>query len=95
MPVRLGPRVSGEGVLAIANFCFAINEGKGLFRRDAESPSRTSVARERRVPRGPDTRVSNSSEIVRNCSVKSAALPKLRRANADAAAVAQFVNLVE
>src|SRR5205814_7036963 len=35
------------------------------------------------------------SEIVRHRAVKSAALPKLRCANADAAAVAQLVNLIE
>ena len=39
--------------------------------------------------------VCTSSEIVRNGSVKSAALAKLRRAHSNAAAVAQFVNLVE
>src|SRR5207248_4252195 len=39
--------------------------------------------------------VCNSSEIVRHRAVKSAALPKLRCANADAAAVAQLVNLIE
>ena len=39
--------------------------------------------------------VCNSSKIVRNCPVKSAALAKLRRAHADAAAVAQLIDLVE
>jgi hypothetical protein len=35
------------------------------------------------------------SEIIGNCPVETATLPKLRRAHANAAAVAQFVNLVE
>src|SRR5207302_9864668 len=39
--------------------------------------------------------VDNSSEIVRHGSVKSPALPKLRRATANAAAVAQLVDRVE
>ena len=42
-----------------------------------------------------DRAIGNGSEIVRNCAIKSAALPKLRRANPDAAAIAQLVNLVE
>jgi hypothetical protein len=37
-------RVSGEGVLAIANFCFAVKEPKSLFRRDAETNRRDACA---------------------------------------------------
>ena len=40
-------------------------------------------------------RVGHNSEIVSHGSVKSTALPKLRRANADAAAIANLVNFVE
>jgi len=39
--------------------------------------------------------VCNSSEIVRHGSVKSAALPKLRRADSDAAAVAEFIDIIQ
>ena len=37
----------------------------------------------------------NSSKIVGDCAVKTAALAELRRADANAAAVAQFVDLIE
>ena len=37
----------------------------------------------------------NSSKFVGDCAVKAAALAELRCANADAAAVAQFVDFVE
>ena len=37
-------RVSGEGVLAIANFCCGFNDTKSLFRRDAETNTRDACA---------------------------------------------------
>ncbi len=39
--------------------------------------------------------LTSRSEIIGNRAVETATLPKLRRAHANAAAVAQFVNLVE
>ena len=39
--------------------------------------------------------VCKGLEIVRNCSVKSTTLPKLRRTHADAASVAQLIDFVE
>jgi hypothetical protein len=39
--------------------------------------------------------LTSRSEIIGNRAVETTSLPKLRRAHANAAAVAQFVNLVE
>ena len=46
LPVRVAhaSRVSGEGVLAIANFCCGFNDTKSLFRRDAETNTRDACA---------------------------------------------------
>ena len=42
-----------------------------------------------------DASCSNSSKIVSDSAIKTTALAELRRADADAAAVAQFVDFVE
>jgi hypothetical protein len=46
-------------------------------------------------PQTPTQISSNSSELVSDCSVKAAALTKLRRAHANPAAVAQLIDCVE